>query len=46
MLTEAPKVVENQVYTIDKFQKKSNVIIDPNFIEKYNFITKDNILLK
>jgi hypothetical protein len=36
----------NNVLTIDAFQKDSEYIIFPKFVDKYNFITKTNILLK
>lgn len=32
--------------TIDDYQEESKVITSPNYVEKYNFVTKDNILLK
>ncbi len=32
--------------TIENFQEDSKYIVVPNYVEKYNFITKDNILLE
>lgn len=31
--------------TFDDFQKKSETITSPNYVERYNFVTKDDILL-
>ncbi|MDR0771772.1 MAG: hypothetical protein LBF15_01595 [Candidatus Peribacteria bacterium] len=32
--------------TIDDFQMKSEIITSPNYVEKYNFVKKDDILLQ
>lgn len=32
--------------SFDTFQKKSEYIISPSYVDKYNFVTKDDILLK
>ncbi len=32
--------------TIDKYQKDSKYIVSPSYVDKYNFITKDDILLE
>ncbi len=42
------KIDENELenLTIDDFQEESKVITSPSYVEKFNFITKDNILLK
>jgi hypothetical protein len=40
------KLDETEKLTINDFQKKSKYITYPDFVEKYNFITKDNILLR
>ena len=32
--------------SIDKFQEDSKYIIEPTYVDKYNFITKDDILLQ
>lgn len=37
---------ENEILTIDKFQKDSLTISKPSYVEKYNFITKDDVLLE
>ncbi|NCO31691.1 hypothetical protein GW891_02555 [bacterium] len=44
-VTEDIKINNNNI-TIDKFQKASAIIIKPTYVEKYNFITKDDILLE
>jgi hypothetical protein len=31
---------------MDDFQKDSELIISPKYVEKYNFVTKDDILLE
>ncbi|MDD2907878.1 MAG: ABC transporter substrate-binding protein [Candidatus Gracilibacteria bacterium] len=36
----------NDNLTIDAFQKKSEIIVKPTYVEKYNFVTKDDILLE
>ena len=38
--------IEDTVLTIDKFQEDSKYITSPSYIDKYNFITKDDILLE
>lgn len=43
---EATPTVIPEDLNIDKFQKDSTYIFDPSYVEKYNFITKDDILLK
>lgn len=40
---ELPKVEDMK---IDKFQQDSKYIADPSYVDKYNFITKDDILLE
>ncbi len=37
------KIPEN--LSIDDFQEESKYIVNPTFVEKYNFITKDDLLL-
>ena len=32
--------------TIDKYQSKSKLIVSPDYVDRYNFITKDDVLLK
>lgn len=32
-------------YSLDDFQKDSEIIVSPEYVDIYNFITKDNILL-
>ena len=38
--------IDEENITIDKFQVDSTYIVSPTYIDKYNFITKDNILLQ
>lgn len=38
-------LLADQDYTLDDFQKDSQIISDPAYVDIYNFITKDNILL-
>ncbi|MDD3145512.1 MAG: ABC transporter substrate-binding protein [Candidatus Gracilibacteria bacterium] len=38
--------INNDNLTIDNFQKASAIIIKPTYVEKYNFVTKDDILLE
>lgn len=38
--------IVDKVYSIDKFQEKSIIFINPINLNKYNFITKDDILLQ
>ena len=38
--------IEDSDLKIDKFQTNSKYIIKPTFVDKYNFITKDDILLQ
>jgi len=44
------KIEENDIevdkLSIDTYQKDSEYIISPDFVDKYNFLTKDDILLK
>ncbi len=40
------KLKDTKDLKIDEFQEKSNHIVYPTFIDKYNFLTKDNLLLK
>lgn len=44
------KIEKNKIkaedLNIDKYQKKSEYIITPDYVDKYNFITNDDILLK
>lgn len=47
--TEAIKTEVNtevKELSIDNFQKDSEYIVSPGYIDKYNFVTKDDILLK
>lgn len=44
-IVEVPAVIPQDL-SIDRFQKASTYIFDPSYVEKYNFITKDDILLK
>jgi hypothetical protein len=38
--------IPNEELNISKFQEESKYIIEPSYVEKYNFITNDDILLK
>lgn len=38
--------IKDEELNIDKFQENSKYIIDPDYVDKYNFITKDDILLQ
>lgn len=44
-IVETPAVIPQDL-SIDRYQKDSTYIFDPSYVEKYNFITKDDILLK
>jgi len=45
-VTISPETKDKKQKTIDDFQKDSEYIILPEFIDKYNFVTKDNIIFK
>jgi hypothetical protein len=36
----------NEKKSLSDFQKDSLLIVKPSYVEKYNFITKENILLE
>jgi hypothetical protein len=38
--------IDEENMTIDDFQTDSNYIVSPSYVDKYNFITKDDILLE
>jgi len=38
--------IKDEDLTIDKFQVDSKYIIEPQYVDKYNFVTKDDILLQ
>lgn len=40
------KEIKEENLSIDSFQEKSSIIVKPNYVEKYNFITKENILIE
>ncbi len=39
-------VSEAKQYTLEDFQKPSKTIFSPSYVEKYNYITQSNIILK
>ncbi len=39
-------VIDENNLTIDKFQQKSKYITSPTYVDKYNFVTKDDTLLE
>jgi ABC-type cobalamin/Fe3+-siderophores transport system ATPase subunit len=39
------EIIDEEELTIDNFQIDSEYITSPAYIDKYNFITKDDILL-
>lgn len=43
--TDDKDILEDD-FSIDDFQKDSSIIIKPSYVEKYNFVTKDDILLE
>ncbi|MDD2871798.1 MAG: ABC transporter substrate-binding protein, partial [Candidatus Gracilibacteria bacterium] len=43
---ETPIKVDPKDMTIDKFQVDSKYITEPAYVDKYNFITKDDVLLQ
>ncbi len=39
-------IINDNDLSIDKFQQESKFIIKPTYVDKYNFITKDDVLLE
>ncbi|QFR39693.1 hypothetical protein A9Q91_05735 [Candidatus Gracilibacteria bacterium 28_42_T64] len=44
--SEESSIIPSNSGSIEHFQEPSETITSPNYVEKYNFISKDNILLK
>lgn len=45
-IPDAEELKTPEEMTIDDFQMKSEIITSPNYVEKYNFVKKDDILLQ
>gem|GEM_PF-3146655 len=37
---------EAKIYTLEDFQKPAETIFSPSYVEKYNYITQPNIVLR
>lgn len=46
LYSEETQEIKEKIPSLEEYQEKSKTIIDPTFIEKYNFLNKDDILLK